>query len=108
MKKSNPNVCPVCKKKITSEFKLYPLNRKDKTVCERCGRYCHSGCVVRVRDNYWSFSALEYSVCRKCYPKIEEEDTFNREIPEIAGTECYEDYFEANPITSKQSNDPSK
>ena len=91
-RKSNPNVCPVCKKRITAEFKLYPHRPADRTVCERCRRYCHYACVERVWDNYWSFSALEYSVCRKCYPEIEEEDTFNREIPEIASTEGYEDY----------------
>ena len=38
-KNGNHNVCPVCKKRITSEFKLYPQNPKDKTVCEKCGRY---------------------------------------------------------------------
>jgi hypothetical protein len=88
-KKSNPNVCPICKKIIASAFKLYPLNRKDKTVCERCGRYCHLNCVERVKDSYLSFSALEYSVCRKCYPEIEEDDRLNRSIGDGEGLEEY-------------------
>jgi hypothetical protein len=90
-KKSNSNVCPICRKKIATELKLYPQNREDRTVCERCGRYCHSDCVVRVRDSYLLLSALEYSVCKKCYPEIEDEDRLNRSIGDGEG---YEEYLE--------------
>jgi hypothetical protein len=88
-KNRNHNVCPVCKKRIASEFKLYPHSPADRTVCEKCARYCHYACVERVRDSYLDFSALEYSVCRNCYPEIEEADKSNREIGDAEG---YEDY----------------
>jgi hypothetical protein len=100
--KRDHNVCPVCKKKNASEFKLYPRNSEDRTVCEKCGRYCHAGCVVRVRDNYLSFSALEYSVCKKCYPEIEEEDRLNRSIGDGEG---FEEYLEGGSRKLKGGTD---
>lgn len=91
--KINSNVCPVCKKRIVSAFKLYPHSLADRTVCEKCGRYCHYACAERVRDSYLGFSALEYSVCQKCYPEIEEEDRLNRSIGDGEG---FEEYIKAN------------
>lgn len=85
--KEKISVCPVCKKKISSEFKLHPQGSEDKTVCEKCGQYCHCACVVRVRDSYLDFSALEYSVCRDCYPEIEVEDQLNRKAADAKGHE---------------------
>lgn len=79
MKKNLKDVCPVCRKKITTDFKLYPIEKNDRTVCERCAKYCHYSCVERVRNDYIQF-CQEYSVCLMCYPEIEIEDKINRNL----------------------------
>jgi hypothetical protein len=85
--KGNKSVCPVCKKRISTKFQLHPYHSGDKTVCEKCGQHCHYACVVRVRDSYLDFSALEYSICRDCYPEIEVEDQLNRKAADAEGYE---------------------
>jgi hypothetical protein len=90
--KENKGVCPVCRKRISTEFQLPPHLPGEKTVCEKCGQHCHYACVVRVRDSYMDFSALEYSVCHNCYPEIEVEDQLNRKAADADG---YEEYIEA-------------
>jgi hypothetical protein len=101
-KNGNHNVCPVCKKSITSEFKLYPHSPADRTVCEKCGRHCHYSCVKRVRNSYLGFNALEYSVCERCYPEIEGEDRLNRSIGDGEG---FEEHLEGRSRKLKDGTD---